>query len=212
MAQEELDWANLDAVWISHFHLDHMGGLAPFLFATRNAPQTRPRTKPLFIYGPSGFKKLLTAIDESNHYRLLQQPFEINLIEVEPGTPFTILPDLSATTFSTPHTRESLALRLQHKNGTTLVYTSDTGYSEALVEFAHDATLLLMECSFYENKPVDKHLELADAMELARKCRPKKLVLSHLYFEWDGIDLAEKASQLWSGETIEAVDGLLIEI
>ena len=29
MAQEGLDWAGLDAVWISHFHLDHSGGLAP---------------------------------------------------------------------------------------------------------------------------------------------------------------------------------------
>jgi len=33
-------------------------------------------------------------------------------------------------TFSTPHTRESLAIRLTDKNGSALVYTSDTGYSE----------------------------------------------------------------------------------
>jgi ribonuclease BN (tRNA processing enzyme) len=53
MAQEGLDWANLDAVWVSHFHLDHVGGLAPFLFGTKNAPQTRERRKPLLIYGGS---------------------------------------------------------------------------------------------------------------------------------------------------------------
>ena len=29
MAQEGLDWPNLDAIWISHFHLDHVIGL-PF--------------------------------------------------------------------------------------------------------------------------------------------------------------------------------------
>jgi ribonuclease BN (tRNA processing enzyme) len=27
MAQERLDWPNLDAIWVSHFHLDHLGGL-----------------------------------------------------------------------------------------------------------------------------------------------------------------------------------------
>src|SRR5215207_2851629 len=50
MAQENLDWANLDAIWISHFHLDHVGGLAPFLFGTKYAPQTQERMKPLKIF------------------------------------------------------------------------------------------------------------------------------------------------------------------
>ncbi len=43
VAQEKLDWVNLDAIWISHFHLDHVGGLAPFLFGTKYAPQTQDR-------------------------------------------------------------------------------------------------------------------------------------------------------------------------
>src|SRR5436309_13512683 len=30
MAEENLDSANLDAIWISHLHLDHCAGLAPF--------------------------------------------------------------------------------------------------------------------------------------------------------------------------------------
>ncbi|MEK6283347.1 MAG: ribonuclease Z [Acidobacteriota bacterium] len=211
MAEEHLDWANLDAIWISHFHLDHLGGLAPLLFGTRTAPQTQDRSKPLAIYGPAGYKRILTAIDESNNYRLLKQPFPLELVEVEPAIPFEILPGVSATTFSTPHTKESLAIRLKDKSGSVLVYTSDTGYSDSLVEFARDATLLLMECSFHKNKPVEKHLELAEAMQLASKCQPQKLVLTHLYAEWDGIDLAAEAQRLWSGNTIEAYDGLRVE-
>src|SRR5919112_3990596 len=54
MAQENLDWVNLDAVWVSHFHLDHVGGLAPLLFGTKHAPQTKGRCKPLLIYGGGG--------------------------------------------------------------------------------------------------------------------------------------------------------------
>ncbi|HKO99255.1 MAG TPA: ribonuclease Z [Pyrinomonadaceae bacterium] len=211
MAQEQCDWPNLDAIWISHFHLDHFGGLAPFLFATRNAPQTQQRSKPLSIYGPQGFPKLLSAIDESNNYRLLNQPFPVELVEVDPSTPFEILPGVVAHTFSTPHTKESLAIRLKDKSGGDMVYTSDTGYADELVEFAKGTTVLLMECSFYENKPVEKHLELKDAMHLAERSRPGKLVLTHLYFEWDGTDLVAEARKLWSGETIEAVDGLRLE-
>src|SRR5215217_2116981 len=65
MAQENLDWTNLDAVWISHFHLDHIGGLAPFLFGTRNAPQMKRRTKPLRIFGARGLEKLINSFNEA---------------------------------------------------------------------------------------------------------------------------------------------------
>jgi len=211
MAEEQLDWVNLDAIWISHFHLDHLGGLAPFLFATRAAPQTRERRKQLRVFGGRGLKQIIETIDQSNDYRLFKQPFPLEVVEVEPGKEFEILPGLKAHTSSTPHTKESLAIRLTDKNGTTIVYTSDTGYSDQLSEFANHATLLLMECSFYQNKPVNTHLELAEAMQIAGKCRPLKLVLSHLYFEWDGIDLAAEAEKLWDGETIEAFDGLRLE-
>jgi ribonuclease BN (tRNA processing enzyme) len=69
-----------------------------------------------------------------------------------------------------------------------------------------------MECSFRRNKPVEKHLELADAMKIAEKCGPAKVVLTHLYPEWDGVDLEAEARALWSGETIAAFDGLRLEI
>ncbi|CAL1549056.1 unnamed protein product, partial [Lymnaea stagnalis] len=59
MAQEKLDWANLDAIWISHFHLDHIGGLAPFLFGTKYAIETQNREKPLKIFGPKGLRKVV---------------------------------------------------------------------------------------------------------------------------------------------------------
>ncbi len=211
MASEGLDWVNLDAIWLSHFHLDHIGGLAPFLFGTRSAPQTQQRVRPLRIYGPAGFIKILRAIDQSNNYRLLAQPFPVELKEVEPGGEFELLPGLNAVAFSTPHTPESLAIRLTDKSGNVLVYTSDTGYSDGLIEFAKGASLLLMECSFFRNKPVKTHLELADAVQLAIACEPRRLVLSHLYSEWDGIDLAGEAQKLWSGETIEAFDGLRLK-
>jgi ribonuclease BN (tRNA processing enzyme) len=211
MAEEGLDWAQLDAIWVSHFHLDHMGGLAPFLFGLKWAPQTQSRRKPLMVFGPEGLKRILEAIDHSNNYGFLNQPFPLELFEVKPDAGFVPLPGLSARTFSTPHTDESMAIRLTDEDGTSLVYTSDTGFSHGLAEFARDANLLLLECSFRANKPVEKHLELSDAMAVASAAAPDKLVLTHFYPEWDGIDVAAEARALWSGRTLEAHDGLCLE-
>lgn len=212
MAQENLDWVNLDAIWISHFHLDHVGGLAPFLFGMKHAPQTQARRKPLLIYGGRGLKKLVRHFDEANDYRLLKQPFTIEIREVAPRSGFEILPGLRAQTFSTPHTRESLALHLTDEHGTSLVYTSDTGYTDALARFAEGVDLLLMECSFRRNKPIETHLELEDAMRLARRAGPRKVLLAHFYPEWDGVDIRAEAKKLWPGETIGATDGLRLQV
>lgn len=212
MAEEGFDWPNLDAVWISHFHLDHMGGLTPFLFGTKWAPQTQSRTTPLKIFGPRGLRNLVETVSNSNNYDLLRQPFEVEIVEVEPEEDFTPFAGVAATTMKTPHTDESLAIRLKDDESKLFVYTSDTGFSEDFAPFAEHASLLLMECSFRRNKPVAKHLELDDAMRVAHLCAPQKLVLTHLYPEWDGIDLAAEARALWSGHTIEATDGLRVEI
>jgi ribonuclease BN (tRNA processing enzyme) len=212
MAEEELDWAALDAVWISHFHLDHVGGLAPFLFGTRHAPQTRERRKPLAVYGPRGTEELLRKFGAAYDYKLFQQPFPVEVREVAPGARFKIFEGLDAETFSTPHTDESLAVKLVEKGGARLVYTSDTGYAESVAEFARGVDLLMTECSFPRSKPIETHLVLAEAMSLARLAAPRRVLLSHLYTEWDGIDLAAEARKLWDGETVEARDGLRLEI
>lgn len=212
LAEENLDWPNLDAIWISHLHLDHCGGLASLLFGTKHAPQTQGRRKPLTIFGCPGIRKLLGAIDDANNYRLFDQPFPLELREITSDDEVEILPDLQARAFSTRHTEESLAIRLTSSSGASLVYSSDTGYDEDLAAFAHGVDLLILECAFWRDKPTTRHLELAEAMRLARLAEPRRVVLTHFYLEWDGIDIESNARELWPGETIAAFDGLRLEI
>jgi ribonuclease BN (tRNA processing enzyme) len=211
MAQESLDWVNLDAIWISHLHLDHCAGLAPLLFGIKWARGINRRQKPLKIFGCEGVTRLLKAINESHNYKLFEQPFPLEFHEFaptqEPRAVQTI-GNLSAQIISIPHRPESLALRLTDADGTTLVYSSDTGYAESLGEFARGADLLILECSFYRDKRTAKHLELADAIKIAELAGPQKLLLTHLYSVWDEVDLETEAKKLWGGETIAAFDGL----
>lgn len=213
MAEEGCDWANLDAIWISHFHLDHCGGLAPFLFGTKHAPETQNRTKPMLIYGPSGLKNLVAVFDTGNDYRLFEQPFPLEIREIATGGSVDILPGLQASTFSTPHTDESCAIKLEEANGGSMVFTSDTGYSTNLGVFARNTDLLLIECSFIKNKPIQKHLDLADIAHIVRFAKPKKIVLTHFYPEWDEVDFVEIVREILpKNEVVEACDGLLLNI
>ena len=215
MAEEQIDWPNLDSIWISHFHLDHFGGLAPFLFSLRWSPQTRERSKPLKLFGPLGLKNVINAINDANNYRLFQLPFPVELIEVAANASFEILPSVAATTTKTPHTKESLALTLTDTGGKVLAYTSDTGFNDELANLAKGADLLLMECSFRRNKSIQTHLELSEVMRVAEQAAPTRMLLGHLYPEWDAVCLSEELRRQNAHplcELIEASDGLCLKV
>ena len=187
LAAESLPWHDVDAIWISHFHLDHVGGLLPLLGGMRYFPAARERQKPLSIYGPRGIKELIRRFDVVRNYRSLELPFAVEIVEVEPEETFAIGPGVQAMAWKTPHTAESCALQISD-GYRKLAYTSDTSFTPLLAAFAQGCDLLVIECSFVEKKPVDSHLELAEAMHIIRRAKPQRAILSHLEAVWDEVD------------------------
>jgi len=212
LAQENLPWGELDAIWISHFHLDHCLGLPAFLFASRHASETRERSQPLTIYGANGLIKLIEQFDETANGKLLKQPFPVNIVEIEQLQTFELLPGVSTITLSTPHTDNSHAIRIEDDQS-SLVYTSDTGFGKEIAAFAKNADLLIIESSFVKDKRVEIHLDLAEAMYLIRRAHPKRSMLAHLYPEWDEVDFRSEVEKFEpTCEVLEAVDGLRLQI
>lgn len=207
MAYEGCDWPSLDAIWISHFHLDHIGGLFPLLFGLKYAPQTQSRSKPLKVFGPRGLGELIERVQEANDYRLTAQPFPLEIVEVGPLEEFEFLPGVTGIGLDTPHTPESMAVAISDETG-SIAFSSDTGFTKALAAFARDVDLFILECSFIREKPVESHLQLDEALYLIRKSRAKRAMLTHFYPEWDGKDFAGLAG----AELIEAKDGLMVEV
>jgi ribonuclease BN (tRNA processing enzyme) len=213
VAEEGLEWPELDAIWISHFHLDHCGGLASFLAGTKHAPAMKERSKTLKIVGPMGIKRLIDKFSEVNNYKLLNQSFPIDVIEVEALESFAIAEGVEAVAAKTPHTTESHAIHIRDTDGKTLVYSSDTAFDQSVAALARAVDLFILECTFLKDKPVQKHLELAEAMFLIRKAKPKRAMLTHFYPEWDDVEFDEEIAKFSPGcEVIEAFDGLRVEI
>jgi ribonuclease BN (tRNA processing enzyme) len=49
-------------------------------------------------------------------------------------------------------------------------------------------------------------------MSLAQLANPYKPLLTHVYPKWDRVDVEAEAKALWSGEVIEARDGLRLQV
>lgn len=212
MATLGCDWPDLDAIWISHFHMDHCGGLGPLLAGTKHAPQMKERQKPLRIFGPKGLNGLIERLDDVNNYRLFEQPFPVEVIEIEELESFEIVAGVEAVAMSTLHTPESHAIHIRDEE-VRLMYSSDTSFDEKMAAFANGVDLAILECAYFKDKPKKKHIELAEAMFLIRKAKPQRAVLTHFYPEWDDVDFPSEVAKFDPPcEVIEARDGLEIVI
>ena len=212
MAKFGVDWPNLDAIWISHFHMDHVGGLGPLFAGTKHAPEIRDREKPLTVFGPRGFERLFDGISSVRDYKLREQPFPLKIVEIDQSEPFEIVLGVEAVTLKTPHTAESHAIRVSD-GAVSVMYSADTGFDEEVAKFATSVDLMIIECSFVHEKPSKKHLVLSEAIRLINKANPHRAMLTHFYPEWDDVDFVQEVEQLSPAcEVIQAEDGLTIDI
>lgn len=116
------------------------------------------------------------------------------------------LTDLSVSWAPAEHRPESIAYRLEGQNG-AFVYTGDTEYAEAIVDIAHDAHTLLIECSFPDDAPVAGHLTPSGAARIASEAGVQRVVLTHIYPQADALDLVQEVGRGFEGEVIVARDG-----
>jgi len=109
------------------------------------------------------------------------------------------------------HTNSSISYRIEHDNK-SIVYSGDTDYSKEIIEISKDADLLILECSFPNNKKVEGHLIPSLCGKIATKANVKKLVLTHLYPECDNVDIKKQCNKEFGGMVIVAKDFMRIKV
>src|SRR5260370_22827529 len=141
-----VDPNGIDAMILSHLHVDHFGGLPSFIL---DAQLVSRRTRPLMIAGPKGLGARLDALMEA-HFpgsTNVKRKFPVELIEISPDRPVDLGSTavcVSGVVVSHPSGTPSLALRIEC-DGKILAYTADTEWVDALLEVVHKGDLLMSE-------------------------------------------------------------------
>jgi ribonuclease Z len=212
LARERVWWKAVSHVALTHFHTDHVGDLAPLLFALRHGVRP-PRVEPLTILGPRGLEDHLDALVRA-HGKYVREPgFPVRVVELGAGERWVDPEGLcTLDTHATPHTAASLAYRVETASG-VLGYTGDTGPSAELGAFFRGAHALVAECSLADPAEMDAHLSPRSLVELARAAEPGLLVVTHLYPPLRPHKLPDLLRAAgYEGPLVVARDGTAVEI
>jgi ribonuclease BN (tRNA processing enzyme) len=210
MARYGLEWERLTHQVISHFHIDHVGELPALLFAFKYG-RASTRSEPLQLVGPEGLEYLLNAFVGLYRMKLLEQEFGVEIREVAPGAALDLGSGATLRTAKTPHTQESLAVRVE-AGGKSIGYTGDTAPSDDLVELFRGADAIVAECSFMDENKGTRHLIADDVSSMARRAGVRTLIATHNYFDPDAERLAERLAKGFDGSIMIARDGLRIDL
>ncbi len=205
-----LPWMELTHVALTHFHTDHVGELPALIYAMKYG-SLAPRREPLVVLGPRGTTSLLERLAAALGAWVTEPGFPLSVTELAPGELVGLREAVALEAHRTPHTDESLALRVTTPEG-RLVYTGDTGPSDDLADWASGCDLLLAECSLPEAMALETHLTPRQAGALAARARAKSLVLTHLYPPVEGADIVGEVRQVFAGQVAVARDGDRFEI
>jgi ribonuclease BN (tRNA processing enzyme) len=183
---------SIDAILLSHLHLDHMVDACLYVVVRRYAPEGPYPTLP--VWAPPGANSRLAAAYGEG---ALDDIYTFH--DLAPGS-FGIGP-FAVTVDRVNHPVETYGMRIEH-GGRVLAYSADTAPCDALIRLAHGADLFLCEASYNDgdDNPPDLHLTGRDAGEAATKAGVAKLLLTHLVAAWSSeANVYESACAAYSG-------------
>lgn len=220
----------LGRVFLTHLHSDHTLGLPDLIYT----PWVLERESPLAIYGPPGTRKMARHIEKA-----YAEDIDLRLHGLQPSTTGGWRAEiieyskagrvydedgLSVEAIAVPHGEWKHAFGYKFSaGGKTIVISGDTARSEAIIEAARGADILVHEVISAEGLKTRTpdwqayhqayHTTTTELAELAREAQPKLLVLYHQLYQGghknpdgDAGLIAEIRAAGYEGEIVSAKD------
>lgn len=203
LLEVDIDFNGIEYLLYSHFHPDHTADLVPFLFAS-NYGSERKRTRPLYLIGHEGIAHFYEGLRDIYGQWVIPQSYTLHIMEMKEKE--IVFSDFSLQGFHLEHSDHSIGFRVTTPGGKTVAYSGDTDYCPNLILLAREVDLLILECSFPDDRKVDGHLTPSLAGRVAREARCKQVLLTHLYPPCDAYDVKGAVESQYSGTVIVAED------
>jgi ribonuclease BN (tRNA processing enzyme) len=214
--KRRIDIRRLDAVVISHMHVDHILDLVTLRGALRYAPEPFEERIPLWL--PPGGAEILDGLAAPLDLDHRSPLFFDQVFETDEYNPIDSLQigEVSIDFARTQHPMPAWAMRIARSGSEQAAgYTSDSGPVTNLAAFFHEVQALLAEATLLDSdaSPIERgHMTAREAGRLAQTCQAKRLVLTHFWEELGLERLLNEAGTAFDGPIELAWPGLEINI
>ncbi|ABR49200.1 beta-lactamase domain protein [Alkaliphilus metalliredigens QYMF] len=182
------DINELDAIFISHLHPDHMSDLMVMKYAIGIGQMQGKVKQSIPIYLPSSPKEDYDRIQYNDAFvrHMIAEDTEVNIKGIKINFK------------KTNHPVECYGMSFE-KNGKRLVYSGDTKYFPELEVFAKNCDLFLCEGGILEKDITENtpHLSAKQAAEIALNANLKRVVLTHFWPETRPYNLYAEAREVF---------------
>lgn len=203
---------DLTHIFISHFHPDHTAELVSLLFATKY-PDSTSRRDPLRLLGGEGLKQLYKGLQGAYGDWIVLPDGLLALQEIDTlAGEKLIFEDFELIARPVVHRPESLAVRINAADGSSMAYSGDTDLCDALSDVAHQTDLFICESAMPDEMKVPGHMTPGLAGLAAARAQARQLVLTHLYPPCDQVDIAKQAAAKYKGPVTVAEDLMVFEL
>jgi ribonuclease BN (tRNA processing enzyme) len=202
LKHHRIDASAVDLVVLSHFHGDHFNGL-PYLLLEYVFEQ--PRRRPLRVAGPPGVEERVWSLLRATYKELFATPlpFALEFTEMRPDVP-AHFGAVDVEPFLVPHQEKEISFGMRvGLAGRVILYSGDSGWTEALVDRSRNTNLFICECSYFETrKPF--HLDYPRLAENRARFQTDRMILTHL-----GREVFARRNEV---EIEMASDGMVVEL